>query len=219
MGTMSLNKLGGMALIIGPILAIASFIIRPGGGVVGGQVDPADAAASIMAIMANDTMATQSGAGAMVGLIVLLYGIGVVVDSLKGGNGEALARLGALLLTFGLIAWLIGTSGQLVIASGATTDMGVLGSLYAGSQGLANIGSVLTAVAFLAISWAVSTRDDFNRMFALVVAAVSAVMVVVSVMAALDSSMLQTAGMVASVVYLITVAWSVTIGLNYSNKG
>lgn len=217
MGTMSVNKLGGLALVIGPILAIASFLIRPGGGIIGGQVDPADAAASIGAILADGTMATLSGAGAMVGLIVLLYGIGVVVDSLKGGNGEALARLGALLLTFALVSWLVGTSAQLVIASGNATP--VAGSLYAGSQGLSNVGGILSSLAFLAISWAVSTRDDFNRPFALIVAAVSAVMFVVAVMAALDSSMLQTAGMVASVVYLITVAWSVTIGLNYSNKG
>ena len=128
MGTMSVNKLGGLALVIGPILAIASFLIRPGGGLIGGQVDPADAAASIGAILADGTMATLSGAGAMVGLIVLLYGIGVVVDSLKGGNGEALARLGALLLTFALVSWLVGTSAQLVIASGNATP--VAGSLY-----------------------------------------------------------------------------------------
>jgi hypothetical protein len=211
---MSVNKLGGLALVIGPILAIASFLIRPGGGIIGGQVDPADAAASIMSITANGTMATLSGAGAMVGLIVLLYGIGVVVDSLKGGNGEALARLGALLLTFALVSWLIGTSSQLVIASlGITaTNMGVLGSLYAGSQGLSNVGGILSSAAFLAISWALSTRDDFNRPFALIVAAVSAVMLVVAVMAALDSSMLQTAGTVASIVYVITVSWVVSIG-------
>jgi hypothetical protein len=219
---MSVNKLGGLALVIGPIVALASFLIRPGGGLIGGQVDPADGMASIQVIMANGTMSTLSGAGALLGLMVFLYGVNVVVDSLKGGNGEALARLGALFLIFGLVTWLIGTSAQLVIASGSidpTSQMGVLGTLYAESLGLGNIGSVLTALAFLCISWAVSTRDDFNRKFAIVVAALSAVLVVVSVMAALNSSMLQTAGMVASVVYLVTVAWSVTIGLNYSKKG
>ena len=55
-------------------------------------------------------------------------------------------------------------------------------------------------------------------MFALVVAVISAVLLVASVWAGQDLSMLQTTSMVSGVGYLVTVAWVVTLGLNLMKK-
>jgi hypothetical protein len=64
----------------------------------------------------------------------------------------------------------------------------------------------LDALAFLGISLGISTRDDSNKVFALIVAAVSAVLVVFVVMSGRDLSMLQTASLVSAFGYIITVA-------------
>ena len=34
MGNMSVNKLGGLSLILGTVVSIISFLVRPGGGIV-----------------------------------------------------------------------------------------------------------------------------------------------------------------------------------------
>ena len=60
MGTISVNKLGGLSLIVGPVLAVVCFLLRPGGGLVGGNVDPANAEASIGTLMANSGFAGVS---------------------------------------------------------------------------------------------------------------------------------------------------------------
>ena len=64
----------------------------------------------------------------------------------------------------------------------------------------------MDALAFLGISLGISTRDDSNKVFALIVAAVSAVLVVFVVMSGRDLSMLQTASLVSAFGYIITVA-------------
>ena len=217
MGTISVNRLGGMALIFGPIAAVLSFLIRPRGGLVAGTVDPADAAASIGVIIANSGLATISYAVAPLGLIILIYGLNVMVETnLKGDNGEAIGRLGALFASFGLVAWIIGSACALVIAGGNAAT--AVGALYATATGLNITGAVLFALAFVFIGLAASTNENFNRTFALVVLAVSVISTVISVWTALDNSMLQTAGMVGGPIYMIWTIWGVTVGLNLMKK-
>ncbi len=89
MGTISVTKLGGLSLIVGPALAVICFLVRPGGGLVGGSVDPANAEASIGVLLSNADMAGISYFLAPIGLILFLYGLNVLVENLKDGNGEA----------------------------------------------------------------------------------------------------------------------------------
>ena len=218
MGTISVNRLGGMALIIGPIIALISFLIRPGGGLIAGTVDPADAAASIGVLIANSGLATISNAVAPLGLIVLIYGINVVIETnLRGGKGEAIGRLGALFASYALVAWIIGSACALVIAGGNAAT--AVGALYATATGLNIAGGVLFGLAFVLIGLAASTNENFNRTFALVVLALSMVSTVISVWTALDNSMLQTAGLISGPIYAITTIWAVTVGRNLMKKG
>ena len=50
MGTMTSNKLGGLALTFGPLLAVLAYLLSPGQGLIGGQVDFADPQAGIGAL-------------------------------------------------------------------------------------------------------------------------------------------------------------------------
>ena len=213
MGTMSVSKLGGLSLIVGPIVAVACFLIRPGGGFVGGLVDPANAGLSIGALITNASSASISFTLGALGLIILLYGVRALVASMEGANGDALARYGSLFLLFATVAWVTASALALVISSGSAPPPIVAGTVYATVVGLNLLGSLLGALAFLAIGYAVSTNENFNKPFALIVALVSAVLVVVAVLSANDLTFLKNAQMIGAAGYIITTVWGITIGL------
>lgn len=217
MGTISLNKLGGLSLVVGPILAVVCFLLRPGGGLIGGSADPADAKASIGVLMANSEAAGISFLLAPIGLIIFLYGLNVLVQNLKGGNGEALARYGVLLFLLALVGWISGSALTLAIAGGNAGA--AAGAVYVVALAINISSSLLGALSILAIALAISTRDDFNKPFALIVAAIGALLVVLAVMSGRDLSMLETTNQIAGAGYLISVIWNVTLGLGLMKKG
>ena len=53
MGTISANKLGGLALIVGPVVCLVFYFIQQL-GVIGTDVDPADGNAVVSALTANE---------------------------------------------------------------------------------------------------------------------------------------------------------------------
>jgi len=216
MGTLSLNKLGGLALVVGPLLAVACFMIRPGGGIVGGMVDPADAAASIGTLMANAGLAGISFPLVALGLLLFYFGVAVFVENMKGGNGESLGRLGALFVLFAVIGWV--TSSALGVAVAGGNAGAAAGAVYAVSLSVNLAASILGPLGFLVISLGVSTRDDSNKIFALVVAAASAVLLVIAVMSSRDLSLLQTTSWITGIGYVVTSIWAVTLGLGLMKK-
>ena len=117
MGNISVNKLGGMSLIIGPWLALVFFFLQPGGPFIG-TADPADAAATIAAVVANSGLGQTVSVVIPIGLLILLYGIFVFQGNLRSnGNGDALSRYGTLLIMFGMVGWVIGSGVSLAIGS------------------------------------------------------------------------------------------------------
>jgi len=217
MGSMSVNRLGGLSLVVGPILAVVCFLLRPGGGLVGGSVDPANAEAAIGNLIANSDMASISFLLAPIGLILFLYGLRVLVGNLSGGNGEALGRYGVLFFLLALVGWITGSALLLSIAGGNAGA--AAGSVYVVSLAMNITASLLRALSILTMGWAISTRDDYNKLFALIVAAIGALLVVLSLMSGRDISMLQTTNQIGGIGYVVTVAWNVTLGLKLMKKG
>lgn len=216
MGSISLNKLGGLSIVVGSLLSIIFYLIRPGAGIIGGNVDPADAAASIGVLVANASMASLSFFFVPIGLILFFFGMRTLVEGLQGSDGAAIARLGVIFFLLATVGWVTSSSLALVIA-GENAGAGV-GTVYAISLGINIMSSIFGALAFLLISLGLSNNSDYNKMFALVVAVISSVLLVASVWAGQDLSMLQTTSMVSGVGYLVTVAWVVTLGLNLMKK-
>lgn len=217
MGTISVNKLGGLALIIGPIVGLASYLIRPGGGIVGGTVDPADATGSIGVLVANADLASISFLLGPIGAILLLFGIGNIVKNvLKGGNGEALGSLGTLMVLFGTVGWMIAAALSGVIA-GENAGTAV-GAVYVIGLGINVYTGIIVSIGFFLVTLAASTNDFFNKPFTLVAAAAAAVALVCAVLAGNDLSMLQTTSMIAGICWLVLTVWSITVGLNLMKK-
>jgi hypothetical protein len=210
MGTITTNKLGGLALTFGPLLAVLAYLATPGQGLIGGQVDWSNAQAAIGTILENATLSTITGFLAPIGLIILLFGLNTLVSHLEKGEGAALAGLGRVFFVFALVCWLVGSSFVVTIAGGNAGP--AVGALYAGSFGLQLAGGILSGVAFLLVGLGVSANADFNKNFALVVALVSAVLLVVNLIIANDPSMQLSLSPIIGVGFIVFTVWSVTLG-------
>ena len=221
MGTISVNKLGGLAVIFGPVFTLVFFFLQPGGAIID-AADPASAQATISAILANSGLAQLTSIFIPIGLIILLFGIIVVQGNLRSnGNGDALSRFGLLFISLGVISWVIGSGANLAIAGSSLPieqSIGVYGSLYSASLGIGTIGGLLAGIGFLALSLAISTREDYNKIFALVAAAAAVVSIVVTIIGGLDSSQLELMTQITGIPYLVHTAWMITLGLALIKK-
>ena len=214
MGNCTVNKLGGLALIFGPLVSIVSFLLRPGGGIIGGNVDPADSAASIGVLLQNSGLAGISFLLLSIGLIIMFFGMSVLVNNLKDGEGLALGRIGLVFALFGTVGWLIACSGTLTIAGGSIPAAATqaVGAVYAASLGVNVLASIIAAIGFTFIVFGVLAGGQTNKNFTLVVLVLQLVVLVTSLMAGNDLSFLQTASMVGGGAYVVTVIWLANIG-------
>jgi hypothetical protein len=217
MGTISVNKLGGLALVVGPIIGLISYLIRPGGGIVGGSVDPTNAKAAIGALIANADLANISLFLGPIGAILLLFGIqSLVKNVLKGGNGEALGSLGTLMILFVVIAWVI-TAGLSQSIAGQSAGAAT-GALYAATLAIQVSVGIIGAIGFLLVTLAASTNDFFNKNFTLGAALAAAVGLVAALVGGFDLSLLYTMNYVSGIAWLVLTVWSITVGLSLMKK-
>ena len=218
MGSMSVQRLGGLSIIVGPIIAVLSYLIRPGGGIVGGTVDPADAAASVGVLMANGDLASISLTLIPIGLIIMLFGFRVLGESLEG-NGAAVTRLGVMFALFGIVGWIIGSALAATIAGGNAGP--AVGALYAASLGINTLASIIAAIGFVGITYGIYINDKWahRKTLTLVVLIVNVVLLLSSIYAGLDITFQQTAGMIGGGGYLLTVIWGILIGRELMASG
>ena len=221
MGNMSVNKLGGLSLILGPIVSVISFLVRPGGGIIGGSVDPADSAASIGVLLQNSGSAGISFLLLSIGLIVMLFGLSVLVNNLKDGEGLAVGRIGLLFVLLATAGWLAALALTLTIAGGSVPAVATqsVGAIYAAGLGINVLSSILAAIGFTFVILGLLASAKYNKNVTLLVLVLQLVTLVTSVMAGNDLSFLQTASMIAAGVYVVTVIYLANIGRSMLNEG
>jgi hypothetical protein len=221
MGNMSVNKLGGLSLILGPIVSVISFLVRPGGGIIGGSVDPADSAASIGVLLQNSGSAGISFLLLSIGLIVMLFGLSVLVNNLKDGEGLAVGRIGLLFVLLATAGWLAALALTLTIAGGSVPAVATqsVGAIYAAGLGINVLSSILAAIGFTFVILGLLASAKYNKNVTLLVLVLQLVTLVTSVMAGNDLSFLQTASMIAGGAYVVTVIYLANIGRSMLNEG
>lgn len=208
MGNISVNKLGGISLIVGPVLALIFYLIGPGGSL-NGNIDPSDAQAFIAELSSNTTFAVISAILVSLGLITLFHGVSVMARE----SGDALTGFGIKFILLAVVGWV--ASQGIFIAIANSSDAG---TVYAAAQGVSSISAVNASIGFIALSLGLSNKDYVNTIFAYVVSIVSIVGLVAAVVGALDSSQLQNVGMVAGICYLIWTIWSILIGKDLMSR-
>ena len=211
MGNISELKLGGICLAIGPAMATALFIIF---FLILGDTD--------LDPTAFDAVASDIvGAGTLeqlllflppIGLIMAYYGLTVIQGTIgKGENGEALFKLGMPMFAINVVATVIALGAMWQIQH--WTGNGTAAAL---AQGISLYAGMIGAVGIMLIALAISARDDFNKIFAYVIALVFLIVAILSIIGMVDNTE-DTWNLVNGlfgISYIIISIWSITLGLN-----
>ena len=213
MGNISELKLGGICLAIGPAMATALFIIFF--LILGdSNIDPTNFSA-----VSNDVQSAPVIQQLLlflppIGLIMAYYGMTVIQGTIgKGENGEALFKLGLPMFAINVVATVIALGGL----SQAQSWVGSSGSNIAAiAQGISLYSSLIGAIGIVLIALAISTRDEFNSLFAYVIAIVFIVVAILSIvgMANFNEDTWKLVNALFGISYIIISLWSITIGLN-----
>ena len=202
MGDISVNKLGGLSLIVGPVGALVFYFIQQF-GVIGADVDPADGNAVVAALAGNSSLATLTSIGISIALIIMLHGI----VRLAFESSDALSSLGMKFVIVGTVGWVI-ASGLTAAIAGDINN----GGLYGGALGINQFSGIVWSLGFLLVVLGVSGRDYINKNVAYVVALVAIVGLVTGIIGGFDTSTLQTMNLIGGICYIIFTLWSIWLG-------
>ena len=202
MSSLSVKKLGGLALIAGPILTLVAYQLTP--GVLGDFEMVGNHVAVQMEASASVGMAEFSGLLLAASMLVMLFGFNSLSDKVRGGNGEALFRLGLLPITAAILLWISGAAVYLAIANGMPTP-------NAAQAGLTSLGEISFAAGVVVIGLALITRDDFNKIATGIFIAAGILSLLLNIVLSLDA---QIHGILISITYFVWVVWAVIVGLS-----
>ena len=213
MGNISELKLGGICLAVGPAMATALFIVfflilgdmdldLTDFEAVAGDIASAHVIERLLLLLVP------------IGLIMAYYGLTVIHGTIgKGENGEALFKLGMPMFAINVFATVIGLGGlwqaQAWVGSSGT-------DIAAIAQGISFYAGMIGAIGVMFIALALSTRDEFNTIFAYIVALVFLIVAILSIvgMANFTEDTLKIVNMLFGIGYIIISIWSITLGLN-----
>ena len=219
MGTISVNKLGGLALMIAPVVTLIFYFLQPGGAIID-AADPANAEATITAMVSNAGLGKVVSIVIPIGLLVFLSGILVLQENVRSnGNGGALSRIAVLFILAGIIGWVVSSGASLAITGSgkeAAEAVPLFESMYSATLGIGTIAGILWGIGTLALALAISTREDSNKIAALVAAVAAVVAIVVTIIGGLDSTTLETMALISGITYLVHMVWFFMLGLNLS---
>ena len=214
MGTISVDKLGALSLIAGPVLAFVFFLIQPGGVLIE-SADLSDHVGSITAAASNVWLSNITALVIALGLVMTTYGLYVVQIGIRGGgNGDALSRAGLILIVFGNVGWVLAQGLTFIMADAQIPEaLQAMVPVYTVKSGIVMMSGVAVSLGFLVFSLALSTRDDFNKIAAWIVALASLVAMVGYIVAISDPGQVDTAISVARVCYVAWVIWPIMLGV------
>ena len=213
MGNISELKLGGFWLAVGPAMATALFIIFF--LILGdSNINITDFSAVSSDISSAPVIEQLLLFLPPIGLIMAYYGITVIQGTIgKGENGEALFKLGLPMFGINVIATVIAFGGLWQ----AQAWVGASGTNIAAiAQGISLYSGMIGAIGIVLISLAISTRDEFNSLFAYVIALVFLVVAILSIigMTNFTEDTWKTVNALFGISYIIISLWSIYLGLN-----
>ena len=218
MGAISVNKLAGYSMMMGPVLALICYFITPGGLFID-TANPAAPDEVVAALQGNATLSAITGILVPVGLIVFFSGLSQFVANMSGGTGHAIARLGTPMVLIAIIGWVVG-SGISIGLSGATDPALGAGpvTVQIGITAISTLGTILFGLGAMLIACAASMRDENNTYMAYVASLAGVVAAVTGVIGGLSSSQLELMTMIGGICFLVFTIWSIIVGLAMSSS-
>ena len=219
MGTIAVNRLAGLSLIFGPVIAFVFFLVEPGGLIID-SADVSDAVGSITAKGANAALTNVTNIAIILGLALILSGLYALMRNVTlQGNGKALAQMGFFMIFVGLTGWILAGGMDFILADAQTSDQ-IAGSVpvyYAGSA-LFYAGGITLGFGGSIFALGLSTREDFNRIISLLAALVSLAVMAFFIVAILHNDGRDTFITLARGFYVLLVIWYGYLGVGLMNR-
>jgi hypothetical protein len=204
-----------------PIVTLIFYFLQPGGSFID-AADPADGAATIAAMVSNAGLGKVVSIVIPIGLLVFLSGILVLQENVRSnGNGGALSRIAVLFILVGIIGWVVSAGASLaIIGSTLPTEQAVAfnASLYSATLGIGTVAGVLWGIGTLALALAISTREDSNKIAALVAAVAAVVAIVGTIIGGLDTAQLELMTQITGIIFVVHVVWFFMLGRSLSQS-
>ena len=219
MGTIAVNRLAGLSLIFGPIIAFVFFLIEPGGMLID-SVDPSDAVGTITAKGANPALTNVTNIAIILGLSLILSGLYALMRNITLlGNGKAFAQMGFFMLLVGLAGWILATGTDFILADAQTGDQ-ITESLpvYHVGSALLYAGGIALGFGGFIFALGLSTRDEFNRILSLLASLVSLALMVFFIVAILHDDGRDLFLSLARGLYVLLVIWYGYLGFVLMNR-
>ena len=211
MGAISTNKLGGAALIVGPLVAIVFFLLQPAGLLVG-RLETGSAEEVVTVYAEYPELTRITSIVIALGLVTMLFGQSVVWSALRdSGKPEGLARYGLLFLLVGTAGWTL-VQGIHFMLAGADS-MSVALAAYEVDTGLTLLGGVVVSAGFFLFSLGLVCKGGLHKTVGFVVAVVSVVAFASLVFGINSPGNLDTAVRISRLCYFPWVIWSVWLGV------
>ena len=197
-----------------PVVTLIFYFLQPGGSFID-AADPADGAATIAAMVANAGLGKVVSIVIPIGLLVFLSGILVLQENIRSnGNGGALSRIAVLFILVGIIGWVVSAGVSLAIIGSTLPNA----SLYSATLGIGTVAGVLWGIGTLALALAISTREDSNKIAALVAAVAAVVAIVVTIIGGLDTAQLELMTQITGIIFVVHVVWFFMLGRSLSQS-
>ncbi len=219
MGTISVNRLAGLSLIFGPLIAFVFFLVEPGGLLID-SVEVSDAVGSITAKGSNSVLTNVTNIAIILSLALILSGLYALMRNVTlQGNGKALVQMGFFMIFVGLTGWILAGGMDFILADAQTSGQ-ISGSVpvyYVGSA-LLYAGGIALGFGGFIFALGLSTRDDFNRMISLLAALVSLAVMVFFMIAILYNDGRDTFITLARGFYVLLVIWYGYLGVGLMKR-
>ena len=219
MGTISVNRLAGLSLICGPIIAFVFFLIEPGGLLID-SAEVSDAAGSIRAKSANAALTNVTNIAIVLSLTLILSGLYALMRNVTlQGNGKAFVQMGFFMMLVGLTGWIL-TGGIDFVLADAQTAAQIQASVpvyYVGSA-LLYAGGIALGFGGFIFALGLSTREEFNRILSLLASLVNLAVMVFFMLAILSNDGRDTFITLARGFYVLLVIWFGYLGTRLMNR-
>ena len=211
---MSMNQLGGLAMIVGPVLAFVMFLFQPGGAIID-TAAPSDPIAAINALADNRVLTNITVPLVTLGLMIMIFGLYALQASIRGaGTGDALSRAGLAFVFVGLLTWIWAQTMGMGIAVGpdlATEDL--FTGIFVARVAATVAGGMAVSLGFIIFVLALPTSGSgdawLNRIVALLsLISLASFVTAASVWGDLDQSL-----QLARSLYIFWVLWMVYRGV------
>ena len=219
MGTISVNRLAGLSLIFGPLVAFVFFLLEPGGLFID-SAEVSDAVGSVTAKGANPELTNVANIGIILGLALILSGLYALMRNVTlQGNGKALVQMGFFMILVGLTGWMLAGGLDFILADAQTSDQ-ITANIPVYSTGLALLyaGGITLGFGGFIFALGLSTRDDFNRIISLLAALVGLAIMVFFALAVLSNDGRDTFITMARGCYVLLVIWYGYLGVGLMNR-